>query len=68
MVLEALYGYSDNLATATTNEKAVLKELATNLANLTTSNAKIPDIVKKLTGENWQLQQQLKILQKNLPQ
>ena len=46
MVLEALYGYSDNLATATTNEKAVLKELATNLANLTTSNAKIPDIVK----------------------
>ena len=67
MSLEALSGYFDNLAAAATNEKLVLEDLVANLTTLATSNAEMEDMIKKLTGENWQLQQQLNILQKKLP-
>ena len=56
MSLEALSGYFENLAAAATNEKLVLEDLVANLTTLATSNAEMEDMIKKLTGENWQLQ------------
>ena len=39
IVQASLKGYFENLATAATNEKAVLEELMTNFVTLTTTNA-----------------------------
>ena len=67
MGLAALDGYFDNLAPAETNKKALLEELVTNLITLTTSKADMADTIKKIMGEDRQLQQQLNSL-KNMPQ
>ena len=67
MGLAALTRYFDNLTVAYMNEKVILEELATNLTTLTTSNTKMVATIKKLRGDNRQLQQQLKSLKK-LPQ
>ena len=66
IILEALGGYFNNLDTAATNKKSVLEDFVANLATLTTSNAEMADTVKNSLEENWQLQQQLNILRKNL--
>ena len=64
MGLAALDGYFENLTAASTNEKAVLEELVTNINTLTTSNTEMGATIKKLTGENIQLQQKLNSLKK----
>ena len=67
MDLADLKRYFNNVAAEATNEKAALEELATNLATLTTRNAEMAAIIKKLTDEDTQLQQKLKNLE-NIPQ
>ena len=47
MILEALNGYFENLASAATNKKLVLGNLVANLITLTTSNVEISDTIKK---------------------
>ena len=66
MGLAALGGYFKNLASAATNEKAVLEELVTNLATLTTSNVDMAATINKIAGGNIQLQQQLNSFKKLL--
>ena len=58
-VLEALNGYFDNLAAATTNEKALLEQLVTNNKKLTVTNEEPVIVIKKLTRKNEQLQQEI---------
>ena len=63
-------GYFDNLVVAAKNKKEVLEELVTNLTTLTTlttRNAEMAATIKKITGENRYIQQQLNSL-KNLLQ
>ena len=62
MGLEAINGYFNNLAAAEMNIKSVLEKVVTNLATLTTRNAEMADSIKKMMGENWQLQKQLNSL------
>ena len=68
MSLASLNGYFKKLAAATTNEKAVLEELVTNITTLTNRNAEMDDTIKKLAGEKRQLQQHLNSFQKKLSQ
>ena len=49
-----------------TNKKLVLKHLVTNITILISCNMEMLDTIKKLSEENWQLQQQLNSLQNNL--
>ena len=53
---ETLNGYFDNLATDATNFKAVLEQVVSNNKKLTVTNEELVIVIKKLTGENKQLQ------------
>lgn len=64
--LEALNGYFDNLAAAAMTEKAVLEELVKANATLTGTNKELSGVVKKITAENWQLQQEVNNLRKKV--
>ena len=59
MGLASLGGYFDNLAASATDEKDVLEELVTNLPTLTTRNSEMEATIKKITGDNRRLNQQL---------
>lgn len=57
--LEEIAGYFDNLAAETTTERAVLEELVKANATLTSTNEELVAVVKRLTGENKSLQQEV---------
>lgn len=64
--LEALDGYFDNLAAAATTEKSLLEELVKSNATLTNTNEDLANIVKRLTGEKKNIQQEVNELRKDL--
>ena len=66
MNLEALGRYFYNLAASATNKKFSVEDLVANITTLTTTNVEILDMIKNITGKNWQLQQQLNSLKKKL--
>lgn len=55
-VTSILESYFDNLASAATNDKAVLDKLVHSNATLSASNADLVTTVKKLTSKNEELQ------------
>ena len=59
-----LEGYFYNLANAPTNEISVLEQLVTNNAKLAAANEELVAIVKKLSKENKDLQQETYRLKK----
>lgn len=60
--MEVLEGCFDNLAAAATTKRAVMEELVKANGTLTTTNEDLVGVVKKLTAENKQLQQEVNSL------
>ena len=62
--LKALEGYFDNLDNAAVNEKGVLQKLVLNNTTLSTSNKRLVALVKKLSGDIRNLEQEISRLKK----
>lgn len=65
-VMDEIAGYFDNLAAATTTERAVLEELVKANATLTSTNEELVGVVKRLTGENKSFQQEVNEFRRRL--